>query len=519
MKYKLKLALMALVLMACSKEEASLNSNHDCSCDEGGSTGEIVLGERLANPYTTKNISEALNSLYPTKSGDVNVRTTHLYVRFLPKSQQEYEELSALGLRMLDYPMDYDIKVHGDWYHDPEIPQDQITWQYTVVPVDFKFPGIEYEIIDECHIPDDDTDTKGGDSLDWDAIERQAYMNTGNEGMLAPQTKASAVRPMGRITISDKHYNGGQGIGLSGVLISCNSFVKMDDTYTDEFGYYEMSKKFTANLTYKVIFDNKEDFSIGFNLILSPASSHFLDITSPSGCSVNISRESNQILFNRCVVNNAAYDYIKLCEKDNMISPPSDLRIWVLHNLKWSGAIMARQGALLENNLFKTFMGEYAGLIRVFLPDVVVGLKNEDTYQDIYSSVCHEISHSSHFSKAKVDWWNKYLKYRIKSLTSSNKYGSGKEEGAGNCEVAEMWAYYMQSLMYKNRYGGNFQAFGKGYWFKPDILRDLHKNGFKSNEILSVLDSNVSSKSDFKQALITKYPSRKTKIEQAFDKY
>lgn len=521
MRCNFKLALVALMMMACSKDGLYSDSNQHYEDLQKESKGEIVLGERLENPYKTQNITKALNSLYPTKSEEIAVYTTDLYVRFLPESQAEFDTLSSLGLRLLDHPMDYEIKVEGDWYHDPEIPQGQITWQYAVVPVNFQFPDITYEIIDECFLAENDRNARSYNGVDWESVERQAYMLTGNEGMLAPQSKADAVRPKGRITIIDKHYNSGKAIGVSGVLVSCNSFVKTDDAYTDKDGYYEMSKKFTADLNYRIVFDNKEDFSIGLNLVLVPASVSNLGKASPSGLNKTINKDSGDILFKRCAVNNAVYDYIQRCKKNdlNLTPPPVGLRIWILHNLKYSGALMMQQGALLDNNLFKTFLGEYAGLIRLFFPDLALGLKNDDDYRDIYSTTCHHLAHSSHFSKVGVTYWNEYLKYRIKALTTGKAYGNGLGTGAGHCEVAEMWAYYMESVLYKGRYGGNLQSFGNGNWFKPEILRELHRNGFTSKEIFSVLYNNVDSKSDLENELIYQFSSRRTKIVEAFDKY
>ena len=522
MRGKIKLALMAFMMMACSKEGIDVGSGQTPDYSFGDSYDGIVLGERLENPYKTENITKALHSLYPTKAGKVDVQTTDLYVRFLPSSQEEYDILSAEGLRLFDYPLDYAVKVDGDWYHDPEIPYGQITWQYAVVPVDFRFPDIRYEIIEECFIPENDPLTKSDTGVDWEAVERQSYMLTGNENMLASQGRSSApVCPKGRITIVDQHHNGGRAVGVAGVLISCNSFVKTDDAYTDKDGYYQMSKKFTADLNYRLVFDNEKDFSIGLNLVLVPASVSSLGKNSPVGMNMTINKNSGDVLFKRCVVNNAVYDYILRCSNNdlNISLPPSGLRIWIMHNLKYSGAVMMHQGAVLDSDLFKRFLGEYAGLIKVFLPDLVVGLGGENEYRDIYATTCHELAHSSHFSRVKTAYWNAYLKYRVKALVSGKEYGDGKTTDAGYCEVAEMWAYYIESLMYKDRYGGDFPAFGNGHWFKPDILRYMHKNGFTCGEIFAVLDSDVDSKDDFEKELIYLYPSRKSKIVLAFDKY
>ena len=125
--------------------------------------GMMVLGRQLEDPYSVRNITKALESLYPTKAGSVDVSETDLYVRFLPKSQEEYDYLLTLGVEMLDHPLDYEIVREGDYYHDPEIPEGDITWQYAVVRPDFEFPeGVMYEVLDHCHITEHEVFTRLG---------------------------------------------------------------------------------------------------------------------------------------------------------------------------------------------------------------------------------------------------------------------------------------------------------------------------------------------------------------------
>ena len=112
--------LMALILMSCSKE-GKVSAGRDLDYDYGKelSHDAIVLGDRLENPYKTENVTKALQSLYPTKADRVDIKPTDLYVRFLPANDEEFEALIGLGLNLTDYPLDYDILVDGDWYHDP----------------------------------------------------------------------------------------------------------------------------------------------------------------------------------------------------------------------------------------------------------------------------------------------------------------------------------------------------------------------------------------------------------------
>ena len=111
--------------------------------------------------------------------------------------------------------------------------------------------------------------------------------------------------------------------------------------------------------------------------------------------------------------------------------------------------------------------------------------------------------------------------YIIESFISSGgkTYGDGSGTKAGYCEIGEMWAYYMESLMYKERYGGNFPTFGTSYWFYPQIFRSLDERGLTCSRILAVLDNSVKSRTELKAALIASYPSSRASIEQVFSRY
>ena len=527
MRGKITMMLLAVFLTACSKE-GKVSAGRDLDYDYGKDLphDEIVLGDRLENPYKTENITKALQSLYPTKADRVDIKATDLYVRFLPSDEEEYEILTALGLNLTDYPLDYEILVDGDWYHDPEIADGNVTWQYAVVPPDFDFPDVRYEIIDECYISDNAAGTRS-DGIDWDAVEREAFIMTGNAGMLSSaDTKAGNKEktvPSGRITIVDAGLNGGNPTGVAGVRVSCNTFVKFDEAYTDENGYYSMDKKFSADLNYKLVFKNKKGFAIGVNLVLVPASVSTLGKAGPEGVNMTVTEDSEDKLFKRCVVNNAVYDYLNRCDENDMdiTFPPSDLRIWIFHNLRSSSAVMLHHGAVIDNELFRKYLGEFSPLIKFLLPDLTLGLKDDETYADIYSSTCHELAHASHFAKVGREYWEKYICYIIESFVKSGgiTYGDGTGERAGYCEVGEMWGYYLESKMYKDRYGGDFPTFGNSFWFKPQVFRYLDERGMTCSDILSVLTDEVYTKSDLQHALIKAFPARKTVIEQAFDRY
>lgn len=515
---------MTFMLMSCGKNGMAPDDDGiDYQYGRQLSHEKIVLGDRLENPYKTENITKALETLYPVKADRVQVPTTDLYVRFLPKDEVQFETLESLGLTLTDHPLDYEIVKDGDWYHDPEVPEGSVTWQYAVVSHDFSFPDMEYEIIDECHLSENDPQTRTDDGIDWEAVERQAYLITGNGRFLEQDTKASKVYPSGRITIVDEDSDDGVPVGVKGVRVSCNSFVRFAHAYTDEQGYYQMGKKFSAKLRYRLVFDNEKGFSIGFNLLLVPASVSTLGKSSPSGVNITVTKDSETKLFKRCVVNNAAYDYYSRCYSDDLdISrPPGNLRIWIFHRLKASSAVMLHHGAILDTKLISSFLGNFAPLVKIFLPDITLGLEDDDEYSAIYATVCHELAHASHFSKVGTEFWNRYILYVIGSYISTGgmTYGDGKGLNAGCCETGEMWAYYLSSKMYHERYGGEYPVFGSSFWFYPQIFRYLEERGIRTCDIFSVMDGNVTDRNALLRSLMARYPDKSLVIEQIFNRY
>lgn len=511
-----------LLTVSCAKESISPDISFDDPYQI--SHGMIELGDRLEDPYSVDNINAALKSLYPTKATRMDVTATDLYVRFLPGSQDEFDRLEALGIKMIDHPLDYQIVKEGDYYHDPSIPDDEITWQYAVVKSDFRFPGdIYYEILDECYISDNDMTTRSSSDIDWAAVERESFRLTGNDCLLEPQTKGKDMKPEGRITIVDDKFGLGKPVGVAGVMVSVNSFVKIATTYTDDEGYYHFDKPFASEVRYRIIFRNKIGFGIGMNLLLIPASVSTLGKNSAQGVDFEIDADSDRKLFTRAAVNNTVYEYYELCrdEDEGVSVPPANLRIWLFQKLNSSSTPMLQHGTILDKPLLSKYLGEYASLIKMFLPDITLGLGAAESYADIYGVTMHELSHSSHFMKVGTDYWDKYIMYVLKSFVTSmgTVYGSGTEKDAGYCEVGEMWGYYVQNSMLLKRYGALDRAYGTSWWFSPQILLYLEERGLTMGMIFRSMTPEVTDLDGLKQSLLDTYPEYAGIIGQAFERY
>ena len=517
--------LMILALLpSCSRDD--MPEAAGASGDEPAPGHDmIVLGDKLEDPYSIANVKAALASLYPTRAGRVDVTPTDLYARFLPENDDEYQQLLSLGLVLSDHPCDYQILRDGDYYHDPQVADGRITWQYAVVAEDFTFPeNIRYEILDRCYIPDHAGATRAvAEGIDWEEVEREAFRLTGNGDLLIPQTRGGGAQPEGRITIVDDRVDGGKPFGVAGVRVMTNVFVNFSTTYTDRDGYYKIPKTYSSQPRYRLVFKNSSHFAIGVNLILLPASVSTLGKGDPSGIDVTVTASSDRKLFCRCVVNNAVYDYIGRCAEGDMdiSAPPSDLRIWIFQQLTNSSAVMMHHGAVVSSGTLADYLKEYAWLPKLFAPDLTIGVQEHGDYGSIYASTVHELAHASHYARVGNDYWNPYVEYMATSYfqSSGQTYGDGTGPGAGYCEVGETWAYYMESKLFAERYGGSMLPLGTSWWFFPQIFRSLDERGFTRSELFAALAGDVHSREALLARLLTLYPEREDIIRTVFNRY
>lgn len=483
----------------------------------------IVLGEKLDDPYSVSNVESALQSLYPSKAGRVDIKPTDIYVRFLPRNEAEYDRLVGAGMHLIDHPIDYEIIREGDYYHDPEVDEGAITWQYAVLKAGSPLPeGVRCEVLDECFIAENAVTR--ADDIDWEAVEREAFRLTGNASLLGPEVRAgkTSAKPSGRLTVIDSRM-GGKEEGIAGVKVSCNTFVKFAHAYTDPQGYYSIDREFSSELRYRIVFQNEKGFGIGLNKILVPASSSTLGKAGPEGVSTVVDKDSDRKLFTRSVVNNAAWDYFESCtERERKITPPpSNTRIWIFQSIDACSTPMLQQGVLVDDTVIGEWLGDFKKAVKMFLPDITLGVKDADEFSTIYAGTVHELAHASHFAQVGKEYWNKYITYVLQSFVESGgrMYGTGTGEGAGHCEVGEDWGYYIQNRMYKDRYGEDDFTFGTSFWFHPHVLLYLDERGLDRSSIFKALQPDVADRNALQDKLESLYPEYGTIIGQAFNRY
>ena len=217
--------------------------------------GMMVLGQELQDPYKLSNMQQAYANITGAKA---QLQPTHLYIRFLPKNEEELYLLKNIDL--FNFPLHYEIIQNGDCYHDPELPAEAITWQYAVIPIDTRIPeNIQHELIYEVFIPNYDTD--GSKSGLLEAIEDEAIRLCGYSDKLqqnASKGLFSKWTPSGTIKVWDDVLL--KYIPIHGAKVQVRWLTHIEKDFTDANGNFSTSS-FRFDVNYSIKWE-RADFDI-----------------------------------------------------------------------------------------------------------------------------------------------------------------------------------------------------------------------------------------------------------------
>ena len=217
--------------------------------------GMMVLGQELQDPYKLSNMQQAYANITGAKA---QLQPTHLYIRFLPKNEEELYLLKNIDL--FNFPLHYEIIQNGDCYHDPELPAEAITWQYAVIPIDTRIPeNIQHELIYEVFIPNYDTD--GSKSGLLEAIEDEAIRLCGYSDMLQQNGSKglfSKWTPSGTIKVWDDVLL--KYIPIHGAKVQVRWLTHIEKDFTDANGNFSTSS-FRFDVNYSIKWE-RADFDI-----------------------------------------------------------------------------------------------------------------------------------------------------------------------------------------------------------------------------------------------------------------
>lgn len=513
--------------MSCINELNVVEEHH--IDDTLNLTDDIVIGKKLRNPYSIEVMKEACDLMYPPTRGEPPVSDSLIvpnikYVRFLPTDSTEYRILSNSGYELFNYPLDYDILGDPSDYHDPNLPPEQITWQYTVMPIEDPLPISNAEVLELGFLPDP-TDNSN-DLYDLEGIENTANslvleeftngLRDGYGGGSSASNNSSSNAP--RIAVFD-HYSQSTK-GVKGIKVRARHFLKIRTAYTDSLGYYSINLDGIGSYhpRYELRFENKYGFKIGYGVqLIMPITANMEDQNR-----VTYIYSANYKFWASCIINNAAYDWYKRCEKEGMPTPPNDLYIWAMEMAGGAACPMFHHKTLQKSGLsIPAIVGQYFGfdndminfnllnrILELVAPDVVIFGVDESSVEELYRRTCHELSHATHFQRvgSNVDeralWWCDVIQYEVACGIIDSPYEATGVPHSGKVGVTEMWAHAVGHICQYEYQNKNVGAFLYNYWFKPEVILDLYGSGLTLQEINQSMTSEICSLQDFKEQLI-----------------
>lgn len=240
------LLLLLILINSCTPSDEVLPS--DSNNQYENIDKPIVLGGPIENAYSLSNMKKAqkeLQSQY-TNLKKLDILPTHLYVKITPKDFDDLANLESLEeLILFSYPLLYEVIEEGSYYHDPAVTVGKPTYQYSVIPIDFKLPvGTTYEVLEEVFMPE----LRSGA---WDALEEKALslVEKKDEGEVTLSKKKEKVwYPSGKVTLYDKEL--GENVPLVGLDVRAVRNLRVSRAYVSSTGTFKCHKKMKGNVRY-----------------------------------------------------------------------------------------------------------------------------------------------------------------------------------------------------------------------------------------------------------------------------
>ena len=258
-------------MQSCSDNEPTPNNSAIYNVEKGV---VMQLGKKLENPYSVKNIEKkALENLKKSKLGaamateDLKIITTHLYVKFIPKTEQEKDNLMIdSSLVLYDYPLDYEIQVTGDYYRDPLTPADQPTPQYCAVKVDDVYYAPTNRIGNSNSTNATMRKIIGKmvsaaliDALVEEALRITNNLSTSSTANITGKTMNNSWRPAGRIRVWDDFMQ--NFVGVEDAQVRARRWFTTHRGSVGADGFYSCDGTFKSEANYSIDWD-RYDFAL-----------------------------------------------------------------------------------------------------------------------------------------------------------------------------------------------------------------------------------------------------------------
>ncbi|HEX2608990.1 MAG TPA: hypothetical protein VHK91_16520 [Flavisolibacter sp.] len=534
--YKWTLTLCLLVALASCRKAApvsgtgSLKNSQDplgLSKKQGGDDPQVALipgaediptliDYQLPNPYTP----QLMRLVYQQVLGyDYIPPVTNLYVRFKPNDVGQLKQLTDLadaqGFILSDEPMDYHIVQEGDYYQDPSIPVEQITWYYAVVAAGFSPPsGFTYQVLSPLHLPDNELIearaellaglNADGDNYSGGRVSAGKLPAPDQEcpdgyhsvnGICVADNPPPPPPASSQIKVYDTQlpYGSTNDHPLRGARIIARRWFKSEITYTDNNGNFTLNKKFRNKI--KVFVEMKNNLANIRSIRGVRVWQTMNTVKKKIGVFAAISIPSIEYTFRQgggissaqnrywaaATTLNTVQEHRDYAAQLGFLPPPTGLNIYLTVSANKGGAgstplfnkrrILGGVPASINNFLASSptaITGGLAALNPVFAAanvDVSYDYNITDQYTPIaYSdrvkeTLYHELSHASHYSQIGDVAYKAFVDAELTEIIMNpgtspyNPYGPGNTATAPIIALGEAWAYHMGHYLADIRYG------------------------------------------------------------------
>jgi len=525
------------LVVACQKEDLSKVEDNTTSLVNSQVTmrvnandkldihTQIVLGKRLKNPYSVKNMQIAFdyyNSVVKnSKFINKVVETTSYYIKITPKSIEDLKILDDLDKEsndftpvLQDYPMDYEILVEGDYYVSPKDDKDLFYPTYTVIPVGYKLPsGISYKILEELYQPTDDeydVETVSLFFADWkddlaadDIFLKLETLPEYLNNALISSSRRKKFTPNGYVKVQNTDSN--QYDPLLQAEISYGRMVWWHYTYTDNNGHFSGSHNYRGEVRIRAKWRGyTATIRKSWNEILGiQVSDHLMTLNRNNNGATKLIpyswSEGEGHLWYKGTVHNGLRKYIDYSNINGISHTISYANVWVSAKGTNTGSTpmlykydnlssMATIAGIGQSSIWNVISVNTTDNLISLLPphlrpdQTYKGLRNgasNGNTATIHQLVFHESGHYSHASKAGAWFWANVFSSELSNSiepgsTAQDPYKDGSlpsYQAADRIALAEGWGnlceFKISQFYYAKAISGNYQSVG--FVFTNDI--------------------------------------------------
>jgi hypothetical protein len=493
---------------------------------------ETILGNPLnGHPYSVATMRQAAVNLYGNDQGIV---ANKVYMRCKPANETQLEALEATNAEWFDYPLDRDVLQQGDYYTQPGIGPEEISWLYAVVDIGYTIPaGITYEVLENIYVPDDNL-----------VLEKEAFVITGNgaaymqDCSIVPSNPvpcdpytlegcpgdgslpggggsgSHSKRPEGFITVEDTQLPGTASdhkFPLRQVRVVCKRFLKIVTTYTDDNGHFAVAKKFHNKVHIIVKFKNNNittrglrgwnfwqmKFPVKYSLGKFSGTLNNINYTFTRGSNTNFRQHRN---WWAAQLMNSYLEYNEMAVAQNVGQLPTGLCVLLS---SWGAASTAGSTTMDRHRIMPSipnqdYIGYYIADPRVNtrllvgnwlvngqfmrLIDMSLGYNTPYAWESdkVKQLIYHEMSHAAHFNKVGEGWYSQLTTAELYTIakwgaTSPNApYGIGDDGNVSQIiALGESWAEHIGQFFTDLRYGANSSwDFNQGFFYFNSTIQN-----------------------------------------------